>query len=70
MLCRNSMLSGVIPQKLKFGSVIPIYKGGDKCDPKNYRPITLTSHIIKISEKIIVKKLVQFMDEANLFNKH
>ena len=70
MLWRNSMLSGVIPQKLKFGSVTPIYKGGDKCDPKNYRPITLTSHIIKICEKIIVKKLVEFMDDANLFNKH
>ena len=69
-LWRASIESGEIPKKLKFGTVIPIFKAGNKCDPKNYRPITLTSHVIKLFEKVIVGKLVKFMDEANLFNKH
>ena len=69
-LWRASIECGKIPKKLKFGTVIPIFKAGNKCDPKNYRPITLTSHIIKLFEKVLVKKLVKFLDEANLFNKH
>ena len=69
-LWQRSMQTGVIPEKLKFGLITPIFKGGDKCNPANYRPVTLTSHIIKIFEKIIVKKLVAYMNEANLFNKH
>ena len=70
LLWRKSLDRGEIPHSLKFGIVIPIYKGGDRCLPKNFRPVTLTSHIIKIFERILMRRIVAFLDQANLFNKH
>ena len=70
ILWNKSLCTGEIPTKLKFGKIIPIFKGGDRCLPSNYRPVTLTSHLIKVIEKIIVKKMVEYMSEACLFNRH
>lgn len=39
--------------------VTPLYKSGDKLDPRNYRPVSLTSICCKIAEKIIVAELLQ-----------
>ena len=50
--------SAVIPEDMKIQSITPIFKNGDKSDPGNYRPISLTSHHIKIFEQVIRKKLV------------
>ena len=48
--------------------MIPIHKGGNRGSPANYRPVSLTSHLIKIFEKIIRKRIVEYMDERKLFN--
>ena len=42
--------------------------GGSKAIPKNYRPIALTSHLIKIFEKVIRNKLVSYLEQNNLLN--
>eukprot|EP00111_Clytia_hemisphaerica_P014640 TCONS_00043147-protein len=34
----------------------------------NYRPVALTSHVIKIFEKLLRAHIVKHMDENNLFN--
>ncbi len=62
------MDTGEIPTKLKHGAITPIYKGGDRTLSKNYRPVALTSHVIKVFEKIIVKKIITFLEENMLFN--
>ena len=49
-------------------SVVPIYKGGDRSDPSNYRPVSLTPILMKILEKIVCEKMVAFLSENNLFN--
>ena len=53
-----------------MGKVTPIFKGEDRSLPKNYRPIVRTSHYIKLSEKIIVKFIRQFMDKGGLYNEY
>lgn len=58
ILWRKSLIDGELPSILKLGLILPVHKGGDKSLARNYRPITLTSHVIMIFEKIIVKKLV------------
>ncbi|KAK3867823.1 hypothetical protein Pcinc_026748 [Petrolisthes cinctipes] len=68
ILWRTSLTDGLVPPALKLGYITPIYKGGDRCLAQNYRPITLTSHVIKIFEKILVKKLMAYMDKHSLFN--
>ena len=68
IIWQKSIRENEIPPKLKLGIITPIHKGGSKTDPKQYRPVTLTSHIIKLFERVIVKKLGMVMRERGLFN--
>ena len=34
----------------------------------NYRPVALTSHLIKIFEKIVKRHIVAYMNDNSLFN--
>ena len=65
-----SIATGNIPKELKRAIITPIYKGGSRDQPKNYRPVALTSHIIKIFEKIIVKKITKFLEDHNYMNEN
>ena len=69
ILWKNCLNEGVTPQLMKTSYVSPIYKGGDQGDPVNYRPVALTSHLVKIFEKIVRKNIVNFLENHNLFNK-
>ena len=48
--------------------ITPIFKGGDKSEPSNYRPVALTNHITKIYERIIKKHLVHHLSSNQLYN--
>ena len=48
--------------------VIPIYKGGPKASPVNFRPVSLTSHIIKTMERVIRIFLVRHLEVHNKLN--
>ena len=65
---RKCLDDGYIPPRLKRSVITPIHKGDSRALTANYRPIALTSHIIKIFEKILRKNIVNFMDSNNLFN--
>ena len=66
---KESMRLGKIPEALKKGRITPIYKGGNRGKRQNYRGVALTSHCIKLFEKIIVRKMVDYMETHNLYNK-
>ena len=63
-----SIKNGHVPQSWKDAAIVPIHKGGDRSMPKNYRPISLTSIMMKIFERIIRKQLVNFLNVNNLLN--
>ena len=67
-LWRDCLDRGITPVKFKEAHVIPVHKGGHQGVAANYRPIALTSHLIKVFEKVVRNKLVEFFDENNLFN--
>ena len=48
--------------------VTPIYKGGSKQKPENYRPVSLTSYIMKVFERVIRKAIMKFLIDKQLFN--
>ena len=52
---------------MKTSVVTPIFKGGNRCQPENYRPISLISHLCKIFERIVVKASTSYLNDANLF---
>ena len=62
LLWQKSLSNGKVPSVLKTANIIPIHKGkgASRTDAKNYRPIALTSHLIKIFEKVIRKYIVVF----------
>ena len=68
IIWRRSLDTGVVPHLLKTANIIPIHKGNSRSLAKNYRPIALTSHLIKVFEKVIRKNIVKFMEDHNLFN--
>lgn len=60
-LLTESMVSGEIPEKWRKSVVVPIFKKGDRLDPSNYRPISLTSIPCKCMERIIARELSNFL---------
>ena len=61
ILFKQSISSGVIDPSLKRAAIVPVFKSGDRTAPSNYRPISLTSVIIKVLERIICKQIVAFL---------
>ena len=67
-IMKKSLSNGDIPQIWKEAIITPIYKGkGGKSDPAQYRPISLTSQIIKLLERIIRSYLIQFLEVNGAF---
>ena len=68
LIFSQSLSHGVIPKSWKRAAIIPIYKSGDKTVPSNYRPISLTSVICKVLERIIRKQVFSFLDQKGCLN--
>lgn len=49
--------SGIIPADWKTANIVPIFKKGSKSNVENYRPISLTSLVLKAFECIIRDEL-------------
>ena len=64
------IFNGVFPNAFKTAEVIPIYKGGDKEDCNNYRPISLLPTLSKIFEKILANRLTNHLHMHNLLSLH
>ena len=62
----KSFNSGIIPPALKTQYITPVHKKGPKTIPSNYRPISLTSHLIKIFERIVRCRMVDYLEYNNL----
>ena len=48
----KSIEKGVFPSRLKYSTIIPIFKTGDKLNMSNFRPISLLISFSKILEVI------------------
>ena len=57
-----SFATGTVPDSLKLAKVIPIFKNGDRTQPGHYRPISLLTVFDKIMEKLMCKRLRNFLD--------
>ena len=64
LLFERSLSTGVLPSDWTKARVSPLFKKGDKGDPANYRPISLTCVLCKVMEHIIASNL------ARHFNNH
>ena len=53
VLFNLSFSTGCIPPDWKLALVVPVHKKGDKSSVENYRPISLTSLVMKVFERCI-----------------
>jgi hypothetical protein len=60
-IINKSLETGEVPSSLKLAKVVPIYKAKNKEEFNNYRPVSLLPCISKILEKVIHKRLYNFL---------
>jgi hypothetical protein len=66
-LFNTSLRKGEIPEAWKEAVIIMIPKGDkDRKDPSNYRPISLTSCVSKVLERIVTNRLSLFLEQNGL----
>ena len=68
IIYNTSLSLGTVPDSWKEGNIIALFKKGDKSDPGNYRPVSLTSVICKLMEKLVRVIIVNHMIKNELFS--
>ena len=53
----------VVPHDLKTGEVSPIFKENEDLEQENYRPVSVLSHMSKVSESIMYIQIERFMKD-------
>ena len=66
ILFNNSLDEGVFPQQMKEAYVVPLHKGKSKYKATNYRPISLLITMSKVLEKIMYKRVYNYLNSNNL----
>src|SRR6218665_2764881 len=46
--------------------IVPLFKKGHRIDPGNYRPVSLTSVVCKVMERIVKDNVVEHLNEYNV----
>ena len=67
---QDSLKNSFIHPIYKTQIITPVHKKESRALAANYRPISLTSHIIKIFERIIRKKLVEHLESHHILCKN
>lgn len=65
-----SLSSGTCPDSIKIAKVIPLYKKDNKLRVENYRPISLLSILNKVFEKLVYRRLYDFLMKYDVLYKY
>ncbi|KAI0242919.1 hypothetical protein LSAT2_010547, partial [Lamellibrachia satsuma] len=57
----NSLMTGIVPSKLKIAKVIPLYKSENPELFSNYRPFSILPCLSKILERLMYNRLYNFL---------
>ena len=66
LLFEKSLATGQIPSDWTTANVSLIFKKGDKCDPANYRPISLTCILCKVMKHVLASNLTKHLNNHNV----
>ena len=64
-LFNRSLTEGKFPSCMKLAEIVPLHKGGPPNVPNNYRPISLLITVSKLLEKIMYKRVYNFLSDTN-----
>ena len=68
MIFNSSFTTGIVPEDWKIAIITALFKKGDKKSASNYCPVSLTSILCKLMEKLIKKRIVDHMNKFDLFS--
>ena len=65
-LFNNIINTGIYPELWIQSIIIPVFKKGDVNEPKNYRGISLVSHVGKLFTGLLNKRLLKWAEQHNV----
>lgn len=63
---RKSLDTGIVPRDWRTANITPLFKKGHRSSVINYRPVSLTSQIVKVMETLLRDAIVQHLDKHGL----
>ena len=70
IIFQKSLDTGTFPDHWKTATITPLHKSEERDLPENYRPISITSQVGKILEKIVRKDMMKHIIECDLLSPH
>ena len=70
LIFRKSYDEGIVPIEMKSANIVPIHKSGDKTEPGNYRPVSLTPIIAKIFETIMKNFIESHVERHQILSEY
>ena len=64
----ESMKTGIVPSYYKRAYVAPLHKKGSRAHAVNYRPVSLTSQVVKLYERFVRKAMVNYIEDNNILS--
>ncbi len=68
IIFQKSLDSGTLPSIWKRANVAPIYKKGERSNPANYRPISLTCVLCKTLEHIVASSMTKHFTNLDILH--
>jgi len=63
LLFKKSLNEASVPDDWKCANVTPIFKKGNRNAAENYRPVSLTSQVSRLFERIVRDSMVKFLED-------
>ena len=68
IIFQQSFDTGIIPTEWKRAHITALFKSGDKAEPGNYRPVSLTCIVGKLMESILRERIMCYLKDNNLLS--
>ena len=68
IIMKKSLVDGILPTDWKLANVSPVFKKGSKNLAENYRPISLTSIVCRLMEKIMKCQIMNHLLREDLLS--
>ena len=61
LLFNQSLQTGCVPQDWRDSNITPLHKKGSRADKCNYRPVSLTSQVVKVMERLLQDSILNIV---------